>query len=400
MEHLEQHDLLCMMHTCRTLYNLGMPLILKSIIYHPFGCYGPMYRHLLLADSARFAYITHLACYYAHFPLPASPFEGLFLNFLWFATNIQDLDLKFRPDVAVSDEAAKQIGLLPHLRHLKLRGRIPFSQLHRNLSVPLESLHLYREYPWAPLNVSNSPDGPYYSDPLPFLLPFSDSLKTVTVSLGGTGAPPTFLVAGDGSKFPATQRLYWRSSFPMDTGALASTFPSLIFLDIGFADPFVTAGQHTQRLAHRLRNRAASQWDSDYCLQYLRGNPYDLWTLGMRCRVAHLELLEISQDLPPDSDVLPSLFADTHPVDLKAHFTLPGGILGDGGIHWRAFVHDTIRNVEFVLVVFDRSLRRAQSTLVGFFYYPAGKNPSVHSLALIRRTRCRSSDNISTPDER
>lgn len=128
--HLQLWDLLHMMHTCRTLYGLGIPLLLRDIsfIYHGRVPSELHLYHDFLSDAERFKYVRRVACYHKERSSrlvwdddDAAP-ANLFPVFISLGNNIRHFDICFCSAAAVTADEIAQIALLPNLRSLRLYG--------------------------------------------------------------------------------------------------------------------------------------------------------------------------------------------------------------------------------------------------------------------------------------
>ena len=336
MVYLEPGDLLCTMRACRTLFQVGIPILLRDVqllgLEKTRERRYALYRRHLLKDPARFSCVMSLACSYSALDKQTrSCYLALPRNFKSLRALTVDMEGK-----ELDSSLSRWILSQTILRELKLQnvGREvqPVMDLIQNLGASLEVLQIHMMY-WGGLR------GPF--DPIPALLTSSHSLRSLSIrchdSENGPSIGPEVHI-----RCPVVQDLHWVTSRHVQTSTLIQTFPSLRNLHIGHAylDDYISmlfnnVFSHDQLLDIRQRNQHAQRcqhmcWAS---LESLQGGLLTLWTLALRCRVVRLDtslrikvekvghLLVILHDTWPENLVL-SLFPE-HVVDLDRVLNFP-----------------------------------------------------------------------------
>ena len=113
MGYLQADDLLQIMHTCRTLYGLGIPLLLETVDYTHTQRHPMLFLHFVLSDPQRISCIRSLQCNYMDHPLPNPAAHSLFHDFLRYATQLHTLDISFHHDIEIKDSALARNPLTP-----------------------------------------------------------------------------------------------------------------------------------------------------------------------------------------------------------------------------------------------------------------------------------------------
>ena len=366
MEVLASEDLACAMFTCRTLYQLGMPLLFPNVSYTHGKNHYLLYHHLLLSDPSQFTRITTLrSTYTTQSPSPKAATRSLFPDFLRLATSLRELDLSFRSDAEIDDTTYSLLGSLSGLRSLCLRccPVFTFLGLRNSIKAPLTSLAIYQEYPeW------NSPHGHHTMyDPFPFLTEFRTSLTSLALHVYAKIRLPYKDITSQIVVFPLVEDLYWHSLQSVyDAAALATVFPAVKRLDVARHLTATASPPHAhEAAAARQRGLTYPQWHAAHQLQHVRGNLPDLWTLGLRCRVTRLELHLIWQPIPAPPGHVRAVVHALAPVTLRADFVAPWYVLHRGALD--EFVHDGLRALHLAFALPDAFLLYIVSLLVRLF---------------------------------
>ncbi|EKM56225.1 uncharacterized protein PHACADRAFT_209698 [Phanerochaete carnosa HHB-10118-sp] len=288
MEYLALPDLLRTMATCRPLYDLGIPILLRDVRFvRVRGNYQPrflLYQKHFLNNPVRFAWVQSLVCpSIALDDRISTQFLAMPRNF----TSLRALDIDIN-GAKVDGYLSRWILSLERLRELKIQNVGAHSKqqmiLVRRMSSRLTVLHISttrfmraqsRFYPLRAL---------------------ANSLYSLSFECSHTEGGPA-ISHNNNLSFPAVQELTWISAEVVLAGTLISVFPGLRRLNIGNpmleseramtdrdipADAMLSLRLHNRSMQHCCRAR----WES---LDVLRGSPVTLWTLGLRCQAARLE---------------------------------------------------------------------------------------------------------------
>lgn len=364
MRHLEQPpELLPLMHTCHTLYELGVPLLLMDVTYRPEMRPNRLLRHFLLSNPARFSQVIRLTCVRVDlqsYGIDAPP--NLFPDFMRLSTSIQYLDLqvvapRYERPVTLKPDDIAPIAHLPHLRHLRIGGSVSVSQLLWSLTVPLKTIEIDRHE-----NGYVHPDAPILRDPISSIAQLSTSLENFSFVLDATVNDTVIFATG--YFFPLVRKLEWVSWHPLDIGALASTFPNLESLSVAFKGTELRQNRSLspdQMTAFR-QNNLQSQNTIRY-LQHLSGDILSLWALGIRC---HVELLEIPITAQSSSAVSTAqeVLAAIRPRRLRALHSNFVHTCQVENMDSRILFYETIQELELRLTIVDHELAKAASELV------------------------------------
>ena len=323
MVHLQLRELLQMMHTCRTLYDLGIPLILRDITYlSGSSALDKLYVHLL-SDPRRFGHIRSITCSHGKQVLPVHNVDTTLVDFslelIRLGSNIRRLDLCFLIPSQFTQHDITQIASLTCLRVLALRGRPPIAQLLKALTVPLKAVTIEAMYFGIYDGTDNAAIG--LGDLMPALEKFGTSLESLTVQL--QNLPDTPYIFSARCNFPAMKEVHWRAPHPLNVGELAKVFPNVIGLvvrsyftdEVKFPSHALPPMSPVQIDDLRHQNRNATQWDEKHFLRYLSGDTMSLLTLGVRCYVENLEVDFLRH--PRRIISLCCLLADVQPSCLK-----------------------------------------------------------------------------------
>ena len=351
-------DFLSMMHTCRTLYRLGVPFFLTNIVYTHSQNQHMIYRHLLLSDPSRFEHIAVLACDYMDFPYANAASPSLFLDLLRLATRLQSLDLNFNPGIEIKDDIIFLIGDLPKLRILNLRAcPVPvLSRLMPRIKVPLTGLGLHQEDLASGSSANHTPFNPF-----PFISPFRDSLTSLWLGAYAPISIPPSMPGSQALVFPRIELLEWHSHSTYDTSTFARMFPAVRYLDVSLPTP---ATIWEEAAVSRERNLGGPQWPTGHKMQHVCGGPRDLWILGLRCRAERLELTirDLQQTLFVTNVMAPTVIRDLSPTSLKLNLSAPCSTLMNGDL--QAFVHEGLHELEIQISLVSPFLLFAVSILV------------------------------------
>ena len=360
MQCLGRPELLHIMHTCHTLYELGVPLILRNVNYADFDhrC-NNLYRHFLLPDPSRFVHVTRLDCYDLGIP------TSLLRDFLRLSTCIVDLRIHVSHESSVTLDDVGRIGRMSHLRHLRLLGPIPVLELFRSLTVPLVSLAICQH------SIPNliPEDNCVLRNPISSINRFSGTLEEFCFNLHSS--THLHVVFTTGYSFHSMRKFEWSTWHPIDIGAIVSTFPNLDSLSVRFYgvedhshhfrdSPLLSA---EQMAVFRQRSQETQQWDVYHCLRYLQGSVPSLWTLGIQCQVELLDISVIHREIPLTHTR--DLLASTRPPDLCLSFPSYGyrrGVLAN--LPGFIFAYETVQKLELKLSVTQYEIKMAADELV------------------------------------
>ena len=277
MQCLSRPELLHVMHTCKVVYELGIPLLLRTVKYKDSdeAC-NDFYSHFLLTDSTRFTHVTHLECHVIGLS------TSLHSDFIRLSARIEDLKIRIGCSSSITSDHVKQIACLRHLRHLRLVGPLPVVEILQSLTVPLTSLSIDTlSIPLFDCRAAGS-----LCDLISSIRQLSGSLEEFSFNSRRRGDDQVVLPAG--YPFPAVRKVEWSTWHPIDIGAMASTFPNLESLSIlfyGVGDDYPRHHRAPSPLSSaqmaviREQSRGVRQWDASHCFQYLKGNVNTLWTL-------------------------------------------------------------------------------------------------------------------------
>ncbi|EKM56226.1 uncharacterized protein PHACADRAFT_184894 [Phanerochaete carnosa HHB-10118-sp] len=292
MEYLALPDLLRTMATCRSLYDLGIPILLRDVRFvRSRGNYQSrflLYRKHFLTNPIRFAWVQSLAC-------PSIALDDrIYTQFLAMPrnfTSLQALDMDMN-GAEVDNHLSRWILSLERLRELKIQNVGAHSEhqmgLLQRIGPRLKVLHISTEYFMR---------APPHFYPLRALASSTCSLCSLSFCCSYPEGGPA-ISNDDNLSFPAVQEVTWISAEVVSACALISAFPGLRRLYV--ADPklekkhIFAPRQDTPAdviLNLRMRNRSMqhchrARWQS---LDVLRGSPVTLWALAFRCRVVRLE---------------------------------------------------------------------------------------------------------------
>ena len=356
MKVLEHKSLLAVMRTCRTLYELGVPLLLEDIHYTRTHASSTLYRGLLLADPTRFVHIRALRCDYMDFHLrPTVPrTHSLFTDFLRFATALHHLDIQFNFGTYIDYKVLAPIAELPELRRLHLRRcpQGPLVRLMSRLTAPLTELGIY-ENGFGRLEALRT-------DVFALAAPFRDSLTSLALVLPFT--PPELVAPQPHAvTFPHMSSVVLHVERPPTAPTLAALFPSVTHLDVGCTSH---RGPDLPNLAAQ-RQRALSepQWAAGHTLQRVCGPAADVWGLELACGARELALTDTSAG--PD-EANPALAAAmihaARPATLVVPLRAPCVVLNRGALS--TFVHDGLRELRLSIEVCEGLLLHTVHVLV------------------------------------
>ena len=356
MARLDRGDLLRMMHTCRTLYNLGIPLLLRDVSFvddlHVPNFSG-LYQHFL-ADPERFNLVVRAACYHNSGPyqwLDDKPMPRAFPRLITLGKNLRHLTICFDVAATVKDKEIAQIASLSRLRSLKLQGQFPVTRILRALTVPLEEVTVEQ----MTSTMDHMPDSEEAgaSDLIPTLSKFRTSLKSLSISL--YSAQVAFL---PGYCFPYVQQLNLQLIHLADVNVLPSLFPGTTELRIKIPRPdfrFYTPGEESLQDPKPLS--AESPWSMTHSLHTLSGDPMTIWFLGLhRCRATNLKVdwVQLPSEL---SSRLQSIRNGVQPYRLTISAPLRD-------IQARYLVHDSVRELELQIDFRESALASTAAVLV------------------------------------
>ena len=336
MEYFEAGDLLRAMSTCRTLYQVGIPVLLRDV-----QLLGPektrkrryaLYSRHLLKDPARFSCVMSLACSYSALDKQTRNwYLALPRNFKSLRALTVDMETN-----TLNSSLSRWILSQKFLRELRLQNvgmqALPVMDLMRRLKDNLEVFEIQMVF-------LHGLEGSF--DPILGLLNSSHSLRSLFIECYDYRNGPVIRLDPH-LRYPAVQELRWTSSQSVQTAALVKTFPSLRKLHIMHTsfDDFISmliSGALTNGALLELRR---SNYDAQHCrharwtsLDLLQGGILTLWTLALRCCVIRLEttlrgrnekvghLLFVLHDTWPEQLML-SLFP-THVADLDRVLNFP-----------------------------------------------------------------------------
>ncbi|GJF00006.1 hypothetical protein PsYK624_162830 [Phanerochaete sordida] len=293
MEYLDLPELSRAMATCRALYDLGIPILLRDVqlVRSWRGHYQSrfaLYRRHLLKNPARFALIRSLSC-----PVAAlddrirTLFRALPRNF----TSIRSLEVDMNV-TEVDGYLASWVLSLENLRSLKLVHTTEYSpalmQLLQRMGSKLEELHI-GTLPLIPT--------PTIFHPLQALAGSAHTLRSLSIQYYFQSGGPA-IAPEDGLCFRAVEELSWTSAQNILVSDLVSTFPTLRKLCIknpDFEFRYTVAPEDFDEDAflqvrtynRHVQNCSRMRWK---LLERLEGDPITLWVLGLRCRVTQLRI--------------------------------------------------------------------------------------------------------------
>ena len=347
MEYLYRNDLLYMMCTCRTLFNIGIPLFLREldIITSPSWAETPrlkLYRSLFLENLARISDVTSITGTYLTFldahGLPEDYPPGIFTqcrlfppqcrlpNCLQYFSHLRALDMSM-DEYEITPAFQQWILSLTQLRELRLRrvgqqSRL-LDDLLQGLRAGIEMVHIGRV---ASHGVGSS------IEPVLALQNVAHTLTALTVEWHDLFVGPRISRPHTTVRLANVLELTWVSNQAVDAALLAWTFPQLRVLRVGdilmdgpkARDVRGITGEHMLALRehHVAQQGQAALFES---LESLTGNVLSLWTLGLKCPVTRVEtairlwehakvghLIVLLHDTAPKHLVL-----TTYPVHLK-----------------------------------------------------------------------------------
>ena len=362
MQYLSRPELLHVMHTCKALYELGIPPLLRTVKYKDFGppC-NNFYCHFLPPDSTRFTHVTHLECHVMGIS------TSLHSNFIRLSTRTEDLKIKASRSSSITSDDVNQIARLSCLRHLRLVGQLPVVEILQGLTVPLTSLSINT----LSIPCSGSLSARSLCDPISSIKHLSGSLEEFRFDLHTCADVRVAFTAG--YSFPAMRKVEWSAWHPIDIGAVASTFPNLDSLSIvfyGAGDDYLRHYRAppplslAQMAVIREQSEGVRQWDVSHRFQYLKGSVNTLWTLGIRCQAKLLDIYVTNQEISEAH--IRELLADAQPVHLRLSLssdfsdgfdTLPGHVLA----------YDTVEDLELKFSVVEFQLEMMAAKLVRLF---------------------------------
>lgn len=292
MEYLDLPDLSRAMATCRALYDLGIPILLRDVRLRRACSCGEhqsrfaLYRRHLLKNPTRFAWVQSLSC-----PITAlddrieTPFRALPRNF----TSIRSLEINMHR-IEIDEYLSAWILSLEHLRNLRLNCVATYSpaliSLIQRMGPRLQEFHVYLPFD---MNLS-------VFHPLHALAGASRSLRSLSIECSNPSGGPA-IVSGHDLTFPAVEDLQWTSSEILLTCDLVSSFPSLRRLRVENTEMLgwipLHHATHSEEALLELRthnrhvqNCSRMRWRS---LDFLEGSSNVLWMLGIRCPVVRLK---------------------------------------------------------------------------------------------------------------
>ncbi|GJE95374.1 hypothetical protein PsYK624_115580 [Phanerochaete sordida] len=300
---LELEDLLRIMCTSRTLYELGLPIVLAHIqVTSKNPAFSLLYRRHLLQDTTRLSKVRSLCSTYkalddyqhsaghrVYEKYQPFPEQYRLTDLLPQFNNLEVLEIAME-GANVTPTFCAWIRTLKRLRMLKLLGvgprAEPLKTLLPDLPPNLKAVHIVRirrrvdDSDWQPLQLLAHSWTTLES----FAFEAYDRFRGPTL-------PPWSTMC-----LPAVRDLSWVSRNAVQLDALMRIFPAVATLRVGHVrldtpgfgvGTGLSADAQMQQREHNLRaQQAGAGWAR---LERLEGGLLSLWTLALRCRVAHVE---------------------------------------------------------------------------------------------------------------
>ena len=334
-------NVLPIMHTCRTLYQLGMPVLLQDINYTYVNKRYLLYYHLFQSDASRFIHVKRLR--YSMIVHEDIPEPNMFSDFLSYSTHLCELDITYNPSNALDDGVLKQIAALLELRRLHLRNwpQPLLTQLLHAIKVPLTTLGIHR-------------DVEFKLDPTPLdFIPLAVLFQASLTSLEIMACTGVMVLHSLSTTLPNVRALRWRSANVVHASTLAALLPGLQELDVSFA--LLPAPRMTTPGTRQHALDAQPQW---HALQRVGGAYHHLWALGLHGAVAHLTLvLYDAQGDEPRTELAEAVLRALRPTHLVLVLDAPSPALLHSSL--ASFVYENLRELALRIALPDPLLLRA-----------------------------------------
>ena len=356
MKMLRSKDLFSVMRTCRTLYRLGIPLLLKDIHYYRTRRSSILYRTLLLEDPTRFSYVRALRCDYMDTFFGCHTTQNLYTDFLRYSRRLYHLDIGFDIAVQIEDSALAPIANLPELRRLHLHSctRKPLARLLSRLTVPLTELGIYQDNLLAPVQSEA-----LRIDFFALAAPFRGSLTSLAFAAFSEIAIPP-LNGAHAVSFPHVYQVEWRAARLPTAPTLAALFPAATHLEVACT---VSRRDWSHISAQRRHALDLPQWGAAHVLDCVRGPTADVWGLGLACGARELTLTSPCRTSGHAKPKLTTaLLHALRPAILVVAFDAPTMVTEQGALS--SFMRDGLYEIRLQISVLDRYLLQTVSDLV------------------------------------
>lgn len=266
------------MHTCRTLYELGLPIFLGANYPSKGGAMSRLHSRFIATYPSRCSHIRRWASTYEQARISRPGLCGtldVVANILVDAPNLLSLELAFTK-CPPAEEDLQSILSLKSLEQLVLKGPEKYIgtlwTMLDGVSAPLE--HINIQCTNLAFSRFVSPNG---VDPLHHISHFSRTLRILHV-----GWLEADLDQSSGLYFPVVESLSWISTHFVTVEALTSTFPNLDSLSVYCLKRPVT---QPELVSLRQRNQQTQQL-RHLNLRSFAGDVASLWTLCLTSPVS------------------------------------------------------------------------------------------------------------------
>ncbi|CAL1713491.1 unnamed protein product [Somion occarium] len=279
-----RNDLLAFMHTCKTLYKAGLPLLLGGpqpvfdyIEYLDWFC-----DFILMDPIYRIPRLRELHLDIGEIDSNWEHVVSSLITILTKANNLKKLSLLDCEEFLANDERFQAVFCsLPKLREFTIRKvDVRSMKMLEALTVPLSTLDIG----FLEVEEQDEYDDHIFPDPAPYLESFADSLEVLRVKnwafdMLGAVCPRVHTVQIDGYNH-------------VDIDVLLHYFPNLRDLSVVCnEDKSTDDDAHAVRMSNKLEGRAT--WKS---LRKLSGDVGSLYLLAAQCQVDHVAITKIDNE--------------------------------------------------------------------------------------------------------